>query len=63
MCSWLWWGGVSCVGALHRYRVSLNDPVMMDKDSATKVQTRALMPVALPRGISDSARALRNKCE
>jgi len=48
-------------GAVHRLRVAMQDPVMTDPLSGSKVRTRALMPVALPRKVGDTVRGLRNK--
>lgn len=49
-------------GAFHRYGVETGCEALLDPQSSDKVRTRALMPVALPRQITDPARALRNKC-
>jgi hypothetical protein len=49
-------------GAIHRYRAGLKDPAVLDPQSHAKVQTRALLPVALPREEGDPIRGLRNKC-
>ncbi len=51
-------------GAVHRHRAAHKDPSILDPQSHTKVQTRALLPVALPRGEGDghdAVRGLRNK--
>lgn len=49
-------------GAFHRYGAETGCAALLDPESGSKVRTRALMPVALPRQITDPARALRNKC-
>lgn len=48
-------------GAVHRFRCTRKDPMMLDPLSHCKVRVRALMPVALPRQEGDPVKALRNK--
>jgi hypothetical protein len=49
-------------GAIHRHREAAKEPAIVDEGSASKVQTRALLPVAIPRAQNNLSRALRNKC-
>lgn len=48
-------------GAIHRHREAAKEPAIVDEGSASKVQTRALLPVAIPRAQNNLSRALRNK--